>query len=73
VFVRDSKVNVRQHTHRESDRFLRDKKERVNPHVPEPPGNVPPQKNEYKTFSYFLRLFYSKVNEGVLVLRKSLE
>jgi hypothetical protein len=64
VFVRDSKVNVRQHAHRESDPFLRDKKERVNPHVPEPPGNVLPRKNECKTFLIPLNYFVQKSTNG---------
>src|ERR1700730_4558322 len=61
VFVRDSKVNLRQHAHRESGPFLRDKKEWVNPQVPEPPGNVLQQKNECKTF---LNFFYGFIQRS---------
>jgi hypothetical protein len=64
VLVRDSTADVRQHAHRESDPLLRNKKERVNPQVPEPPGNVLPQKSECKTFLNFFNYFISKVLTG---------
>jgi hypothetical protein len=57
-FVRRSKVIFRQHAHRESDPFLRDKKERVNPQVPEPSRTLLPQKSECKSFLIRITFFF---------------
>jgi hypothetical protein len=44
--------------------FLRNKKERVNPQVPEPPGNVLPQKSECKTFLNFFNYFIQRLQRA---------
>jgi hypothetical protein len=73
VFVRDSKVNVRQHAHRESDPFLCDKKNGSIPTSLNRRGMYSHKKTNARLFLFSSMVFILKSSERVLVLRESLK
>ena len=73
MFVRDSKVNVRQHAHRESDPFLCDKKNESIPTSLNRRGMYSHKKTNARLFLSSSMVFVLKSSERVLVLRESLK